>query len=440
MGTMTFITPPPLVEVEENAGACFSIRTDLNPCFAVKSTQEWCFRISGDEEESTTFPPPELEVEGFSSIKCIQSHGDMEMVLIGVYQPENAEPREVIAKFTYIESTYGGVRKVTNIDYYVNLDMYEGITIANIDRLDGWDIESITSSLCIVLTDGTAIWLDGVLFVEQNRATDANDCYFEEDTYSIPSILNTSWQSVKMWLGYTQAQISNESNCHLLNFWVPNSDDIDWPSPAIPYWYSSGQATVWKIQTRDQTDQSVITTGISGSTFITGSYPCPTVEDLIGTYPNLKATQGDLANKVSLIPLLKRKGIIILENASSNAIIYFGDDFGSMVDYGWRLRWVETRPTYCNMLQEGRDGSRGTFIDTSTSLSIGGIDPLQVGKISVGSKYLMYCGGGNTTFYNNADSADTTVIGNRNITLVGSVAIEADGTNLIKQTLLESVE
>jgi len=172
LGSNTFTMQVPSdEEAVDHEGACFSVSSKQEHCFSVSSKQEQCFFIKEDEEEDDKeeIPPPKIEIEGFSSIKCVQAHGLFNLTVIGMYKPDaESEVRGVLAKVQYTPSVIGGLGSIEGVTYFTNLSDYD-IEYGDVVRLDSWNILSGLSNLAIVVsgTEGGVVYIEPLLFGEK---------------------------------------------------------------------------------------------------------------------------------------------------------------------------------------------------------------------------------------------------------------------------------
>ncbi len=186
---------------------CYSFDADIEECYTFESSfrfhTEDCYTFIShfpgdddeyeeDEEEEDEEEIIEVEEEidfkelGFTAIKCIQSHGFDEIVVIGLYlATQESEEVAIIARILYTRATIGGVGALNGILFQSNLSEY-GISYNDVYLLESWDMQSSSSDLCIVCNNNLAIYIDGLIFTEKNRVVDPRAIimpFWEEDSY-----------------------------------------------------------------------------------------------------------------------------------------------------------------------------------------------------------------------------------------------------------------
>lgn len=206
--TGTFYTPP---TTDEEDGHCFDLEVDDGRCFRLSTTQHQCFFIeSADDGEDL-----DLGKLGFTTIKCVQAHGLNEIIVVGKWRAVQTDPEvAILAKVIYTPSYYGGIKRIDSLYYHQELTSYGLTDYDLVERLDGWDVNSGLSGICIVY-DGNVYYIDNFLFSVQNsteghaNAQDAvNWPYFDETHYGINGITSgvvvwgINYQDVDGWTDY----------------------------------------------------------------------------------------------------------------------------------------------------------------------------------------------------------------------------------------------
>ncbi len=189
-----FILVNPEEEPRKEKGPCFSIRADDNGCFSISSSEGECFYIKSDEEEKPKKPPNELDTP-MLEIKCVQTHGDTNITVIGKATIDGVDDVPVIAELLAVPNEESGVDAILGITRYTKLSEM-GIDYEDVERLDGWDISSEVSSICIVAA-GDTYWINPATLTVSSDDTGftkkaTSNPYFEEDLFK-PTDDDTWW-------------------------------------------------------------------------------------------------------------------------------------------------------------------------------------------------------------------------------------------------------
>ncbi len=432
-------------ESVSSSGECFSTKVDDGECFSVRAGEDECFFIKKDEiEEPLLDDKPDLSKLGFGSIVCVQANGFNEIVVIGSYTSDGMTYNDVIAKVLYVESVSGGIGTVNGVLDVLELSYFNTIengevkemTKEDVDRLDGWDVASNTRSLVIVLKDKTAIWISPVTLTETNRQTDANDCYFDEDTYSVSgyedlgTILAPKWYGTKHW----QTHHNDGSLCRF----DISCEEIE----GDPYngwcasegWYGNYDVPNSKVKTRSQSSGEEQISSIHANGF------CYNIRNATASdytqYDNVCKFEGTKGNKRSEIPVIKRKDLLIVKHPTSHSTYILKDNDGEATMIGDRIiqhgqSWDWTVPNFAT-----KTGLFCAIADNDDFIGIS-MDISQLGKIARYGKYIQIGVSGITTFI--LDDGTTKQVSNRNVTMSKGVCIEADGSSKLKQTVIEEI-
>ncbi len=256
--------------------------------------------------------------------------------------------------------------------------------------------------------------------VETNRQENANDCYFEEDTYSVSGFFRKGIHDVKVWTGCSQWSLS-DPDC--------NQDCEFQEHNEVCFCYSSSN-----YHPSGQADPHFAITKIQASGDDKNTDACSDFIENIrqAELPNGWCNiEGDTADATGLYILLKRKNVVILKEDSTGSFYMSNQGSFNTVQVGYRqMFYWEARNEYH---VEYHGGKEGTHLKTKVNIDF--TDNISdIGKVCSNGRYVQIGVGSNTTFY--AYDGTFKSISNRNVTMSKNVCIEANGTSILKQTLI----
>jgi hypothetical protein len=450
-------------EIEKTA-TCFSLATFDRPCFFIKCEEFYDEIITPEEVDFGEL--------GFVNVKCVQAAGLNNIFIVGTVSDGETQT-EVLANVLHIPATDGGISKLQSIYQSVPLSSFDTIefgevtrtvTLSDVDRLDGWDIQSSTSSICLVLTDNTAIWINPVSLSETDRQSDGGaDPYFDEDTYSVAGTKTSvesyskTWQSVST--DYRMNDIPYEAAFDYFNKDIGNVGmQIISPTeyyPGYPITFSNNNtettfstlgAKKYTVLTKKQNDASEIDSGLSNS-FAKNIRSLQ--EAYFKDWVNVLAT-GNTCAPLDREVVRKRGSALIFNEASTGNKFLLrinADDLRIEHVYGILAIASSIRDTVTGVKIDNNITNSHNTNRMVASLSDNDILPLGYmptylldgGKISKSDTYFAVWYS-TTMRYFRLDGTKTTSIANaKNSTLVKGVAIVADGTPIVKQTVLDDV-
>jgi len=173
-------------------GECFSVSTQDKDCFSITTSDDYndsCFvvRCVDDRDAIELPPPPTLYVKGFSKIRDIINHGQLDLIVLGWYTPPNGSERPVIAIINYSSASSGDISNLISVGVYTNLDAFsDGNLDINDCSLEAFDTTSGLKNIAIVSTD-EVVYISSIILEEISVVTDASALShpfaYTEDTY-----------------------------------------------------------------------------------------------------------------------------------------------------------------------------------------------------------------------------------------------------------------
>jgi len=406
--------------VDSHEGACFSVKSDDGECFKVRTSESECFYIKSDEDDKLDYPPHEISIPGFTEIWHIQAHGLNEFIVTGKYIPNKGDDEiEIIAKMIYIGGNGGGISDILAVYFYNELSNID-LSLSNIARIDGYDVDSTIGSICLVLNDFNVIWLNDTLFTIDNDTRNFESYnggaslnpYFEEDTYW-DDHLRSEVVEVDYPFNRWHKWINDDPTCTTSGE-PTNPDDgnnIWWDTIGILHYY---------IETNNHSDNAITRTNRA-------YYYAHNIYDYVCGGCACDGVQSD-----NTTLSVYREGKVAILN-------------------GYAYTTIDTTPTFVSGGEGRVDEGSGDFIHTyepvSDLLGIATSDKVFLGSNS-GERVCV-----NSTLFANTEgdvlywakkdgsaNGEESFTGSSDVTVIGGYIIQTDKSSIIKQVLLLSEE
>lgn len=453
-------------------GNCFSISAssvleEKANCFSSSSYNRPCFYIKCEEAYDEYIELNDIDFADldFVSIKCVQAHGVGKIVVVGTYLVDTVAT-DVIASVLFTPATDGGINKIDRVYTYAPLSDYNTVefgevtsevTLSDVARVDGYDIQSGTSSICLVLTDGTAIWLNPLILTEQSRQSDGGvDPYFNEDSYSVAGVKTSIETYSKTWTtastnytAYYGAIIdaySRESNpLPPFEFFDFDKEILFNPNCASPDITCHNSTSSYTTPTDNErtTITRLQTSGGESYTDVPGKYakdvqPAELLDYVGSTSVNLQ--DGMDYTILNSEPHRKRKGIFIIKNPDTDEQLLYAVDANSLINEPIWKRICQTDTDIRSYHQYRLYGTEYHMICNMSEVPISiGTHTLEGIKLAISDSYVMV-GNGTGMDYFKIDLTHSCSISNaKNSTIIKGVAVIADGTTEITQTILDDI-